>query len=112
MLEVFRATSQEPTMKWNLFCVTICAYLAATLSAPPVFLESAGSRICTLNKVGKIPTGTAIKFPVYQKVCRHVIPKLGDEVNDADELNAEDETVSTGDDEVDVIRRAILGATK
>lgn len=98
-------------MSWKLFVIFILANLSAVLSAPPVFLESAGTKICTLNNVGKVPTGTAITYPVYQKVCRKVIPRLGDEVSD-DEISADDETETSSDDELDSVRRAILGKSE
>lgn len=50
---------------------------------PPVFLQG-DSKICTLNNVGVIPDGNA-KYPVYQKVCRQVIPSLGDPIADDEE---------------------------
>lgn len=107
----FVLKSKYIELKMKLFVILVLANLSAVLSAPPVFLESAGSKICTLNKVGKVPTGTAITYPVYQKVCRKVIPRLGDEVSE-DEMSADDETVTSSDDEMDLVRRAILGKSK
>lgn len=78
-------------------------------SAVPVFLDDGGSKICTLNNVGTIPAGS-VKYPVYQKVCRHVVPTLGDPIEDEtdDKMRKSNKKASVSDDAVETIRRAIL----
>lgn len=94
-------------MNFKLFVIFIAITSSTVSSAPPVFLESAG-KICTLNNVGKVPTGKSVSYPVYQKVCRQIIPRMGDEVID-DEMNEED--VTNNGDGIEMIRQAILGIT-
>lgn len=91
-------------MNRNIFFALLVAHLPLALTASAVFLEGAGSKICTLNTVGGIPAGNA-NYPVYQKVCRHVIPTLGDVINDEEDGKANDEVYS---DVVEAVRRAIL----
>lgn len=63
--------------------VTVAVLSMVQSHPPPVFLQG-DSKICTLNNVGVVPNG-GVKFPVYQKVCRQVIPTLGDPISDEDE---------------------------
>lgn len=99
----------------QIFIILIIA--TASFASSPLFLEH--SRICTLLAVGKIPAGH-LQYPVYQKICRQVIPRsLGDavledlkEVEDEVSTNANnnDEVSSTADRKDDELRRAILSS--
>lgn len=82
-------------------------------SAPPIFLEKNGAKICTLNNVGAIPTG-ALKYPVYQKVCRHVHSTLGDPINEDEGLRKSNNPANgtKDDEEVEKVRRMILSPSK
>lgn len=67
--------------------LSISSFCAAT-----VFLAAGGAKICTLNNVGSVPASNnpSVKYPVYQKVCRAVVPTaLGDQIDD--EENDEEE---------------------
>lgn len=76
--------------------------------SPPVFLQG-DSKICTLNTVGVIPNGN-VKYPVYQKVCRQVIPTLGDPISDDDEGTRKANPKALKDKPVtsEQVRRAIM----
>lgn len=83
--------------------------LSLALSGPPVFLERGGSKICTLNNIGKVPAGGPAYRPVYQKVCRAVIPTMGDPVEDEEAQASQDEVQSDiSEDDADIVRRAIM----
>lgn len=99
-------------MNCKICLIAILVNMSVVLSAPPVFLAGGGKKVCTLNNVGKIPAG-ALQYPVYQKVCRNIIPTLGDEAVD-DETDRLDDAVEayTNDEEVEKVRRAILGSAK
>lgn len=89
----------------------LCAFVllcisSIVFSAPPVFLED-GHKICTLNNVGAVPKG-ALKYPVYQKVCRHV---LGDPIEDEEPVSGKrsnSKAAVSKEEEVEKVRRAIL----
>lgn len=89
--------------------IFIMAIIPMALPAPPVFLAGGGSKICTLNVVGKIPNGL-FELPVYQKVCREVISSMGDFVNDDIEIVSGNEPPFLTDDrdEAERVHRAIL----
>lgn len=78
-------------------------------SSVPVFLDDGGSRICTLNNVGVIPAGS-VKYPVYQKVCRHVVPTLGDPIDDEkdEKMRKSNKKSSASEDDIEKVRRAIM----
>lgn len=99
-------------MSSKVFVIFFLAILPMAFLAPPVFLSRGGSKICTLNTIGKIPAGS-VKYPVYQKVCRQVYPALGDFAEDEDDekdfLSDEDESRN---DEAEKIVMAILGAER
>jgi hypothetical protein len=105
-------------MSWKISLIFSLSALSVALSAPPVFLAGSGTKICTLDKVGKIPVspgGTVVR-PVYQKVCRAVIPTLmADEDDDEenDEPNALSDEIAADepdDEQVEQVRRAILAS--
>lgn len=76
--------------------------------SPPVFLQG-DSKICTLNTVGVIPNGN-VKYPVYQKVCRQVIPTLGDPISEEDEGTRKANPKALKDEAAssEKVRRAIM----
>ena len=93
----------------KLFLCFIWAVLPQLFLSTPVFLEAGGSKICTLNTIGKIPVGSAVR-PVYQKVCRQVIPTLGDFVDDSSGQTLSNEEISSNDDKkTEKVRRSIIG---
>lgn len=101
-------------MNCRLIVVVVTAVVLSTVhsQSPPVFLER-GSKICTLNAVGIIPNGN-LKHPVYQKVCRQVIPVLGDQISDEEEdkQSRKNAPGALKDDEAaasEQVRRAIMG---
>lgn len=89
-------------------------FISISYGASPVFLSDGGAKICTLNNVGTLPSKASnVKYPVYQKVCRQVVPTaLGDQIEDNDEKDND----STGSDDskskVSQLRRAIIQQTK
>lgn len=97
-------------MKVSIVLIVFSAVVMTVKSAPPVFLESNGAKICTLNNVGMIPTGS-LKYPVYQKVCRHVAPTLGDEDDSYRKANLR-ASDTNNDEEVEKVRRAIMTRRK
>lgn len=90
------------------FLFTLCLTLlliSASYCASPVFLAAGGAKICTLNNVGSVPASNnpSVKYPVYQKVCRAVVPTaLGDQIDD--EENDEEEVPPASKQ----LRRAII----
>jgi Na+/H+ antiporter NhaB len=87
------------------FCL-ISLLISGAFCVSPVFLSAGGSTICTLNNVGSVPASNnlAVKYPVYRKVCRAVVPTaLGDQVDD-EEINDEEEIASASKQ----LRRAII----
>lgn len=94
----------------KIFCAFVLLCISSIVySAPPVFLED-GHKICTLNNVGAIPKG-ALKYPVYQKVCRHVHSSLGDPIEDEEQVSGKrsnSKAAANNEDEVEKVRRAIL----
>lgn len=97
-------------MNCKIVLIVAIAALVTIQAAPPVFLEN-GSRICTLNNVGVIPKGS-LNYPVYQKVCRGIIPTLGDAVDDEEGQvkSRKSNSEAAQDDETEKVRRAILMA--
>lgn len=93
-------------MKIQIFLISMLITLA--FGASPVFLSDGGTKICTLNNVGTLPsTSASVKYPVYQKVCRQVIPTaLGDQIED-EEKKEKDEKSETKS-QVNQLRRAII----
>ena len=85
---------------WLILTVSPKLFLAT-----PVFLEAGGTKLCTLNTIGQIPVGSAVR-PVYQKVCRQVIPTLGDFVDNSSEQVLNDE--ENDDDKNEKVHRAIM----
>lgn len=69
---------------------TLCLalmFISVIYCASPVFLAAGGAKICTLNNVGSLPAANnpSVKYPVYRKVCRAVVPTaLGDQIDDED----------------------------
>lgn len=97
-------------MNSKIFLIAaVLAVLSFAEAASPIFLEN-GSKICTLNNVGSIPSGS-VKYPVYQKVCRQVMPMVGDQVED-DQDDIRRSSGERNDEEVDQVRRAILNPQK
>lgn len=86
---------------------TLGAALVLVESSVPVFLDDGGSKICTLNNVGVIPAG-AVKYPVYQKVCRHVVPTLGDPVEDEKDDKMRKSNKKVTENDIEKVRRAIM----
>jgi hypothetical protein len=87
-----------------LICVAVA--IATAFSAPSVFLENNGSQICTLNDLGNIVKGP-VTYPVYQKVCREVIPTMGKRIT----VEEENKPFRRADDSIDsaeTVRRAIM----
>lgn len=73
-------------MKFLLTIFSVSLLFSALHCA--VFLAGGGSKICTLNNVGSLPAANnpSVKYPVYQKVCRAVVPTaLGDQIDDEEE---------------------------
>lgn len=65
-------------MKSQVSLILSLAMLPMALLQPTVFLAAGGSRICTLQNVGEIPSGAGFGVhPVYQKVCRDVVGAVG-----------------------------------
>lgn len=94
-------------MSLKVLFLFILAIFPSVLLAP-VFLAGGGTKICTLNNIGSIPKGNMV-YPVYQKVCREVIPTLGDFTDDEQSGVLSDETNSSDDDdEAQKVHRAIL----
>lgn len=92
-------------MGCKIFVVLALMAVVAVEAAHPVFLERDGAKICTLNKLGAIPSGP-VKYPVYQKVCRAVAPVLG--VPIADEENSRRSNTEKHDDESEKVYQAIM----
>lgn len=92
-------------MDCKSFVVIAFFAVVAVEAAHPVFLQRNGAVICTLNKLGAIPSG-ALNYPVYQKVCRAVTPVLG--VPLADEENSRRSNTEKYDDEVEKVYQAIM----
>jgi hypothetical protein len=93
------------------FFYLILLFVTTTFAASPVFLSGSGAKICTLNNVGSLPAkgSSRVKHPVYQKVCRQVVPTaLGDQVEDDD--NDEEGAALKKEDKnkVSQLRRAII----
>lgn len=107
----FKFSARLETMVKFFLCFILLVSPKAFLSTP-VFLEDGGSKLCTLNTIGMIPDGV-LERPVYQKVCRQVIPTLGDYVDDSSEQGLSDEVISSSDDDQgEKVHRAILGISK
>lgn len=96
-------------MNWIIALISF-AFLSLVSSKPPVFLERGGTKICTLNNIGKIPAGRTVAYPVYQKVCRHVIPTMGDPIDD--EVDDELQNDELPERRIDMVRRAIFPSWK
>jgi hypothetical protein len=97
-------------MKLEIFLV-LFAVAAISEAARPLFLAGNGAKLCTLNNVGTLPsTAVNVKYPVYQKVCRQVIPTaLGDQVDDDfEEVSTNANNDEVADDEVEKIAQAII----
>ena len=78
-----------------------------------VFIENGGTKICTLNNVGVVPsTNAAVKYPIYRKVCRQVVPTaLGDQVEDDEEKESkekESDNKNSTKSAASQLRRAII----
>lgn len=88
--------------------VTVVVLSAVHSISPPIFLQG-DSKICTLNNIGVIPNGN-VKYPVYQKVCRQVIPTLGDPIADEDDgtRKANPKAVKDKAASSEQVRRAIM----
>lgn len=99
-------------MNFGIFFYFSSIIISMTFAASPVFLAEGGTKICTLNNVGTLPSKghPSVKYPVYQKVCRQVIPTaLGDQMDDNDEEMTEDENLeSKKEKEINQLRRAII----
>jgi hypothetical protein len=81
--------------------------VALAFSAPPVFLEENGSQICTLNNLGNIVKGP-VTYPVYQKVCREIIPSMGKPISTLDQEDKGLRRSEKANDSAELVRRAIM----
>lgn len=102
-------------LKMNLKTFSVIFVLGCDLwirseAARPLFLAGNGAKLCTLNNVGTLPSTVAnVKYPVYQKVCRQVIPTaLGDQVDDDYEELPNANMDEIADDEVETLAKAII----
>lgn len=92
-------------MNCKIFVFVAFLTLCSDEVTSTIFLERSGALICTLNNLGSIPSG-AVRYPVYQKVCRVVTPVLGAPM--ADEANSRRYNYEQYDDEVEKTRSAIM----
>lgn len=103
--KVSKRFSTKMSLQVYFYLISIC--VTATFCA--VFIENGGTRMCTLNNVGTAPsTNPAVKYPVYRKVCRQIVPTaLGDQIEDDEDKEKESDNNSTKS-AASQLRRAII----
>lgn len=95
-------------MKSQVSLFLSLAMLPVVLLQPTVFLTGGGSKICTLQNVGEIPSGGYAVRPVYQKVCRDVVGAVSPGLyNDENDEATDDE-----DDNIQKVQTLILAKAR